>query len=257
MLERLRASASWARARAGPELRWWLVCAGVLATGWAFAELASEVSEGSTHGLDQAVLRALRDPADPSLLRGPAWLANVARDVTSLGSWPVLLLLSLAVIGYLLLVRAWGAAVLVVAALAGAGLFSQLLKDVFQRPRPDLVPHLDEVVTYSFPSGHSMLAASVYLTLGLLLARLLARRRLKLYVFGVAIAATGLVGLSRVFVGVHYPTDVLAGWLGGLLWAGLCWLVALVLQRRGTICEEVDEERLERPAERPRERAAV
>src|SRR5690606_4208113 len=122
----------WARARAGSELRWLVACAAAVAAALVFAALASAGGEGSTRTFDEAVLQALRSPADPGLPRGPAWLGNAARDVTALGSWPVLLLLALAVLGYLALERAWGAAVLVLASLAGAGLWSQLLKDLFE-----------------------------------------------------------------------------------------------------------------------------
>src|SRR5205085_9940078 len=105
----------------------------------------------------------------------------------------------------------------------------------FDRPRPSVVPHLSHVMTSSFPSGHSLLSAVVYLTLGSLLARLVGPPRLKLYFLGVAVLLSFLVGLSRVYLGVHYPTDVLAGWAAGLTWAVLCWLLARYLQHRGAV----------------------
>jgi undecaprenyl-diphosphatase len=79
------------------------------------------------------------------------------------------------------------------------------------------------------------MSAVVYLTLGALLARLADQRRVKLYFLAVAALLTLLVGLSRVYLGVHYPTDVLAGWSAGLVWATLCWLAARSLQRRGAV----------------------
>jgi undecaprenyl-diphosphatase len=114
-------------------------------------------------------------------------------------------------------------------------LLSTLLKDVFDRPRPSVVPHLSYVATSSFPSGHSLMAAVVYLTLGSLLARLVQSARLKLYFLSVAVVLACLVGMSRVYLGVHYPTDVLAGWAAGLAWAVLCWLLARYLQQRGAV----------------------
>jgi undecaprenyl-diphosphatase len=105
-------------------------------------------------------------------------------------------------------------------------IISIVLKDAFARPRPQLVPHLSYVTSYSFPSGHSMLSAIVYLTLGTLLSRLVKPLKIKMYIIGIALLLTFLVGISRVYAGVHYPTDVLAGWAAGLTWALVCLLAA-------------------------------
>lgn len=202
---------------------------------WAFIELADEVSEGETKALDRAVLLALREPADLSDPVGPSWMEEAGRDFTALGSMVVLSLLTLTICGFLLLDGKKRVALLVLAAVAGGILGSHLLKSVFQRPRPDVVPHRAVVSSASFPSGHSMQAAATYLTLGVLLARVQKRRRLKVYILALAAFLTFLVGLSRVYLGVHWPTDVLAGWTAGGAWAVLCWAVALRLQRRGAV----------------------
>ncbi len=118
---------------------------------------------------------------------------------------------------------------------------STLLKQLFSRPRPDLVPHESFVYTASFPSGHSMMAAVTYLTLGALLARVQPRRQVKAYLLVLAALVTLLVGISRVYLGVHWPTDVLAGWAAGAIWALLSWLVARWLQRRGQVEPDADE----------------
>jgi undecaprenyl-diphosphatase len=133
------------------------------------------------------------------------------------------------------MVRKYHALLLLLAATGGALLLSLLLKDVIDRPRPDLIAHRSHVMTKSFPSGHAMLSAAVYLTLGVLLARLTTSLRLKLYFLCIALLLTLLVGVSRVFMGVHWPTDVMAGWAAGLAWAIGCWLVARWLQRRGSV----------------------
>ena len=202
---------------------------------WGFAELADEVLEGTTRTFDEAILLALRSATDLSDPIGPGWLEELMRDVTALGGMGILTFITLAVAGYLALDGKRHAALFVLVAVGGGMLLSTVLKMGFDRPRPDLVPHEASVYTASFPSGHAMLAAVVYLTLGALLVRVQARRRLKLYVLGVAIVLTMAVGASRVYLGVHWPTDVLAGWAIGAAWALLCWAAALWLQRRGRV----------------------
>ena len=120
-------------------------------------------------------------------------------------------------------------------AATGGGLLSVALKQIFARSRPDVVPHLVTVEGLSFPSGHSMAAAVIYLTLGALMARFAARRRIRVYVIAISLGLTGFIGITRVCLGVHYPTDVLAGWAAGLGWALICWIVARYLQYRGAV----------------------
>ncbi|MCX7424259.1 MAG: phosphatase PAP2 family protein [Planctomycetia bacterium] len=207
----------------------------VVAGTWGFIALADVVLEGRTQSLDESVLLALRRADNPAMPIGPDWMAEVGRDLTAVGGVAVLLLATLAVAGFLLLDRKYAAMGFVLAAVASGLVVSSLLKACFARPRPDVVPHLSQVYTSSFPSGHSMMSAIVYLTLGALLSHMVVRRPLKFYVLAVALLLTGLVGGSRVYMGVHYPTDVLAGWTAGLVWATLCWLAARKLQRRGLI----------------------
>jgi undecaprenyl-diphosphatase len=209
-----------------------------------FASLADEVREGGTHGFDQRVLLALRNPANRAEPWGPLWLQEVGRDFTALGGIGVLSLLTFAVAGFLLLDGKRRAALLVVIAVGGGLVVATLLKHVFNRPRPELVPHGAYVYTTSFPSGHAMLSAATYLTLGALLARLQPRPALKAFLLGVAMVLTFLVGVSRVYLGVHWPTDVLAGWAAGGVWASLCWLAALTLQRRGQVEKEGERDAL-------------
>lgn len=197
----------------------------------AFIWLLDEVGEGETRRVDTAIILALRMPGDPADPIGPTWVEEAMRDFTALGSAPVLVVAVLAVAGFLALAKSaglrTGRLVLFTLAASGGGLvLSSLLKYTIDRPRPDLVPHGTEIYTSSFPSGHSMMSAVVYLTLAALIVRLLARKRLKGYVLLVAVALTLLVGVSRVYLGVHWPSDVLAGWAAGAGWALLGWLVA-------------------------------
>ena len=209
---------------------------GIVAAGlWAFIEIAEEVGEGETREFDERVLLGLRSSADPADPIGPRWFEEMARDFTALGGVGVLALITAATVGYLLLVRKRHAALFVLAAIAGGLLLSSLAKAGFDRPRPDLVAHLAQVYTASFPSGHSMLSAATYLTLGALLARLHREWALRVFFMLTAVLLTVLVGLSRVYLGVHWPTDVLAGWAAGAAWASFCWLLALRFQKRGDV----------------------
>src|SRR5687768_5639933 len=202
---------------------------------WAFISIGENVVEGDTHGIDQAILEFLREPGDLDNPIGPWWVEALFRDLTALGGASVLTLLTVFVVGYLMLSRKNHNALLVVAAIVGGALLSHFLKLGFDRPRPDLVARLVEVRTLSFPSGHAMLSAVTYLTLGALVARVQGSVRTKRYLMVVAVVLTLLIGLSRVYLGVHWPSDVLAGWCVGAAWALLCWLVARKLQKRGTV----------------------
>ncbi|MEO8557945.1 MAG: phosphatase PAP2 family protein [Rhodospirillales bacterium] len=199
-----------------------LVAGGV----WAFIAIASEMVEGETQAIDRMLLLALRNPTNPDQPIGPEWLQQTALQITALGSTTILTLITLAAIAWLLLLRKRGEALLLAVAIGGGALLSTLLKDGFARPRPDLVPHGDLVHSLSFPSGHAMSSAVVYLTLAVLLARFQPHRRLKIYLVSLAIALTVLIGVTRVYLAVHWPSDVLAGWCMGSAWALLCWTVA-------------------------------
>ncbi|MDI5920672.1 phosphatase PAP2 family protein [Halomonas sp. LR5S13] len=213
-----------------------LLCVLVLFGGvWGFVELADEVSEGDTQSIDETLLLSLRNPADHTDPLGPGWLEELGRDFTALGGVGVLVLVSLGALGYLLLARRYRAALLAAVAVPGGILLSTMMKVGFDRPRPDLVPHDSIVYTASFPSGHAMMSAVTYLTLAALLVRVQPELRLKAYILVLAILLTLLVGMSRVYLGVHWPTDVLAGWTAGAAWAALCWLAMRWMQRRGQV----------------------
>jgi undecaprenyl-diphosphatase len=202
---------------------------------WAFVSMAEEVLEGETRKLDEMLLMALRDSADPADPWGPRWVEEMARDLTALGGVAVLLLVTLAAVGYLRLIGQKYSALVVLAAVVGGQLCSTLLKIGFDRARPEMVPHAVTVYTASFPSGHAMMSAVTYLTLGALLARAHSGIAIKSYVLSVALILTLLVGMSRVYLGVHWPTDVAAGWAVGAAWALMSSVLMRWLQKRGEV----------------------
>jgi undecaprenyl-diphosphatase len=220
---------AWLGAHEGLTLVALLLAAGGV---WLFVEIADDVLEGDTAAIDEMLLLELRTADDSTDPLGPTWVEELARDVTGLGGGGVLTILTLAAAGFLALQRKRWLAAYLLAAVASGVIMSTLLKLGFDRPRPDLVPHGQVVYTSSFPSGHSMLSAVVFLTLGALLASGQGNLRLRAYLIALAVFLTTIVGLTRVYLGVHWPTDVLAGWTAGAAWALLCWALAARLRRR-------------------------
>lgn len=210
---------------------------GLLGVFW----LGSEVLEGDTFALDKLIVRGLRTVSDPGLPIGPIWLKSSAIDITALGGVTVLTLITVLAAGYFIANRKIHIALFVAVAIASGALVNSGLKAFFARSRPEVVPHLVDVTSASFPSGHAMNSAMVYLTLAALVARSQEHIRVRLYLLGIAILLTMLVGTSRVYLGVHWPSDVIAGWCIGAIWAVLCSLIAKSFQRRQKIESEADQ----------------
>jgi undecaprenyl-diphosphatase len=202
---------------------------------WLFVEVAADVLEGGTRAIDEQLMLMLRTAGDPGDPLGPSWVEELARDVTGLGSAGIVTLITIAAAGFLMLQRKRHLAFYLMGAVASGTLVGSLLKWAFARPRPDLVPHGQVVYTSSFPSGHSMISAVAFLTLGALLASGQANFAMRGYLMSLAVLLTLIVGVSRVYLGVHWPTDVLAGWTAGAAWALLCWALARRLRRRGAV----------------------
>lgn len=231
------------------ELGLLLAALAAIACVWFFIELTDEVIEGETRAFDRWALTILRDRQGEPI--GPAWLEDAALDLSALGGGTVLTAFVLIVIGFLIFCRYWATTTLVLAATLGGWIINTALKLLIDRPRPTVVEPLTEAALPSFPSGHSMLSMVLYPTFAVILLRLVRRWRLKAYIAFVAAALVFLIGLTRVYLGVHYPTDVLAGWSAGLAWAILCYLALLLLQHRGIVRPRTTSDSSEETASHP------
>lgn len=227
---------TWHRPEGWGELIRVLAIVAFCGATWLFIGIAGEVPEGQHLDLERSIMQVFRSEAGAPI--GPHWLPDAVRDLTALGSAVVLILLVVLILGYLCLRRQFAAAIFIAVATAGGEGLNTLLKESFQRARPDAVAHLTAVKTLSFPSGHAMAASIFYLTICAVLAETATRRREKIYIVGAGILLTLLTGLSRVYLGVHYPSDVVAGWAAGAAWAILCWGAARWVDRRGKLKEQ-------------------
>ncbi|QDV75343.1 phosphatase PAP2 family protein [Botrimarina mediterranea] len=221
---------SWYRALRGNALP---IIVGIIAalSAYVFLEVADEVAEAEILGVDSGLLLSLRNPDDLADPIGPRWLEEMMRDFTALGGIGVTTLVTAGAVAYLVMIGKRAMAAYVVVTVVGGVALSLALKAGFDRPRPDLAPHGSHVYTQSFPSGHATTAAVVYLTLGAMLARIQPLWRVKALILTMAVALTVAVGFSRVYLAVHWPTDVVAGWALGLAWALGVWLVAMGITR--------------------------
>ncbi len=206
----------------------------VLSGIWGFLTIADEVREDETRHYDAAILLAMREQGNTADPIGPQWVEEMARDFTALGGFTLLTGVTVTAFGVAMFAGRPRLAVLGLAAVVVGMAAMNLLKQGYDRPRPALVEHGVLTHNASFPSGHSMMAAVVYLTLGILLARTQPKNRVRVFIVTISVIITILVGVSRVYLGVHWPTDVLAGWTLGGAWAVLFWLVAMKVDPRNS-----------------------
>ena len=199
-----------------------------------FSKLVEDVLEHETGAFDRSVLLMLRSTAQTAVPIGPAWLEQAMVSITALGSTTVITMVTVLSAGYLVLSRRVLLGGILASSIALGAITEYGMKSAFARVRPEVVPHLVQVTSLSFPSGHAMLSAITYLSIGALVARAHADRRSRIFVICAGVAITLLIGFSRVYLGVHWPTDVLAGWIIGSLWALGFWVLSDWLKRKYT-----------------------
>ncbi len=213
-------------------------CARVLAimlaslTGFTVIWLA--MAAGMTGPVDQQILLMFRSAADITDPLGPAWFEEMMAEYSALGGYAILIMAVVIVGVGLALTGHRPLAIFLIASFASGSAVSSLLKHLIERSRPDLVDHLDRTFTASFPSGHAMISMLTFLTLAALVIRLCSTRALRIFVLVTAMSVAVLIGVSRIYLGVHWPSDVAAGWCLGIGWACACWLVAHYIEHNRT-----------------------
>lgn len=220
--------------------------AGVAHPPWAFIALAAlagavlviallgaTIARGSQFAFDSAIMLALRTPGDLATPAGPAWLKQVMVDVTALGGETVLTIVVALAVGFLLAGRHLLTAALVFGGTVSGTIAVAVGKRLVGRERPALVDHLVEVSSASFPSGHASNSAIIYLTIALTVMQIVPQRRARWFLLGATIALVLTIGASRVYLGVHWPSDVIAGWSAGMMWALAWWALGSWLRMRG------------------------
>jgi len=215
-------------------VRWlWpvLVLAGASALGFAIL-LVDKIAKGKSLKLDTTLLLALRRPGHLDVPIGPPWLEQSAIDLSALGGFTLQWLLGGAAVGFLFYIRRRAEAAWLLGSIVGASALNTIFKLSLNRPRPELVPHLARVSNASFPSGHAMISAAIFLTVAAMLGETQTRASAKAYLMGLAGVLVILIGASRVYLGVHWPSDVMAGWCFGSVWALFAFAANRALRRR-------------------------
>ena len=213
--------------------------------GLSFVLLTGAFSRGWTDPIDRAVLNGLRGNSKVLSADAPLWLIEIMRDITSLAGVGLVILIGLMVLIYLGLRRKWRAMIVAIVLMAGNQISVSLIKSFISRPRPDLVEHGAVVATHSFPSGHSATAAAIALLLAWTGARLHEVRSIRAFCWVLGVGAALLIGFSRMYLGVHWFSDVVAGLMLGSCWAFLCIGLGESLQ----CCGQPIDRALARPVE--------
>ncbi|WP_293797384.1 phosphatase PAP2 family protein [uncultured Bosea sp.] len=191
-----------------------------------FLGLALLIVSGHSFSVDTTLIMLFRDAANPAVPLGPAWFHEAVRDMTALGSFVGLFFMALTATLALWLCGYRHLAIGLVVSLVAAFLASTVLKIAIARQRPDIVEHAALTFTASFPSGHAFLSAATLLTIASFVGLATRRTDIARFCMVMAVILTGLIGLSRIYLGVHWPTDVLGGWCLGMVWSSVAtaWL---------------------------------
>ena len=204
-----------------------LLLATLAATGMLLAWLASGLlSQAGLAGLDHALMQALHDEIYPSDPIGPEWLENALRDISALGSNIIVVLATVTAATLLVMRNRQGPAVLLLVTVAAAFMLNWALKGMFDRERPDFLSYSVSVESSSFPSSHAMLGAVLYLLIAAIVTREYASRQWGVLVMSIGIFIAFAIGFSRIYLGAHWPSDVLAGWALGAACALAAWQLA-------------------------------
>ncbi len=208
-----------------------------------FAVVTAAVWSGHSESIDSAGLLFWRR-GETLLPKGPLWLLEGVRDLTALGGVFLRTFVAFGALTALLFLRLRREALLLAATVAGGWIVNSLVKLMIGRPRPLIVPHLTEAGGQSFPSGHSFNSAVVYIAIALAFAAMSPKRSVRWTLIGLAIVLSMTVAFTRVWLGVHFPSDVMAGWLGGAGWA---FLATAILQRPAKVAEQNLDSQLNTP----------
>jgi undecaprenyl-diphosphatase len=203
---------------------WLMIGAGaVAAASLVLGLIGTLIDRGLQFDFDSNILLAMRHGTAHGAAIGPVWLKQAMVDITAMGGETVLVIVVTITAGFLAAKRHWLTMALVLGGTISGSIAVAIAKGLIGRARPALTDHLVQVTSASFPSGHAANSAIIYLTIAFLIVQIVEERRARIYILATAAVLVTAIGFSRVYLGVHWPSDVLAGWSFGTLWALAWW----------------------------------